>query len=175
MATKIGINGFGLGQIACGSCHVDARLDARRGRRVARVGEHHVVGRRPVPVVRRVAVRVGAGVDGRAILRGWQTGRIDIGAVVAQPSFRCQPTPAPTKVAPTREVVRARSGTSQARPERLSLPATLPVLLPMIALASVFLIDQASKLGVAGSPRAGLAGGLSTGVELLGLALAGHG
>jgi len=115
----------------------------------------------------------GAGVDGRAILRGWQTGRIDIGAVVAQPSFRGQPTPAPTKVAPTREVVRSGSGTSQARPERLSLPATLPVLLPMIALASVFLIDQASKLGVAGSPRAGLAGGLSTGVELLGLALAG--
>lgn len=109
-----------------------------------------------------------AGVDGRAILRGWQTGRIDIGAIVAQPSFRGQPTPAPAKAAAAREPARARAETSPARRDGLRLP----VLLPMISLAAVFLLDQASKLGVVGSPRAGLAGGLSTGVELLGLALA---
>lgn len=113
----------------------------------------------------------GAGVDGRAILRGWQTGRIDIGAVVAQPSFRGQPTPSPAKAAPEREP-RARAETRLARRDGLNLPTKLPVLLPMIGLAAVFLIDQASKIGVSGSPRAGLAGGLSMGVELLGLALA---
>lgn len=113
-----------------------------------------------------------AGVDGRAILRGWQTGRIDIGAMVAQPSFRGQPTPAPPKAAAARETGRARTDASVARRDGLSLPTRLPVLLPMIALAAVFLVDQASKLGATGSPRAGLAGGLSMGVELLGLALA---
>jgi len=114
----------------------------------------------------------GAGVDGRGILRGWQTGRIDIGAVVAQPSFRGQPTPAPAKSTLASEPARGRAETSLARLKGLRIPAKLPVLLPMLALAAVFLIDQASKLGVAGSPRAGLAGGLSMGVELLGLALA---
>ncbi len=114
----------------------------------------------------------GAGVDGRAILRGWQTGRIDIGAVVAQPSFRGQPTPLPAKATPAREPARARAETGPTRREALSVPAKLPVLLPMAALATVFLIDQASKLGIGGAPRAGLSGGLSTGVELLGLALA---
>ncbi|MEO6062667.1 MAG: hypothetical protein ABIQ99_12085 [Thermoflexales bacterium] len=110
----------------------------------------------------------GAGVDGRGILRGWQTGRIDIGAVVAQPSFRGQPTPAPAKATPSREPARARAENSLARRDGQSVP----VLLPMIAVAAVFLIDQASKLGVIGSPRAGMAGGLALGVELLGLALA---
>lgn len=123
--------------------------------------------------------------DGRAILRSWQTGRIDIGVTDVQPAFRGSPTPV---VAPASALSAPRAGGAApasrgtqtagravTRPQRdaAERPAWLSLVsLPALVAGVVLALDQLSKLGVAGIPRTGIGGVLALGTELLGVSLA---
>ncbi len=114
--------------------------------------------------------RSGAGADGRSLLRGWQTGRIDVGDVVVQPAFRGQPAPSVQHRAPSKP-------TPMAAPRVARQAAAAPYLaaatwVPLAIAGLVFAIDQLSKIGATPIARTGLTGGLALGVELLGVALA---